>query len=95
MIRNLISPNLPSLATINCAKGITNETSYQRNKSRVKLTVITHRNATIYGVTDKRHNYAKESQEHPIFAQSSSGVFPSEGQQRQQLPAQWSSSRLP
>lgn len=33
----------------------------------IELTVVAHRNATVHGITDERHNYSKKGQEHPIL----------------------------
>lgn len=49
--------------------------------TRNRLTVITHGDATVHGIADKRHNDPEEGQKDPILAEPCAGMFPDESQQ--------------
>jgi len=53
----------------------------RRWDTRSELTVVTHGDTTVHGVTDKCHDDTKQGQEDPVLAESCAGMLPSEGQQ--------------
>jgi len=53
----------------------------RRRDTRSELTVVTHGDTTVHGITDKCHDDTKQGQKDPVLAEPGAGMFPSEGQQ--------------